>query len=224
MTVRRETPDMRFRISGRPCKGRPFLLSMLGKLLTIFRNMQERNKLLILSLLVGIASGVAAVILLKLIHLIQRLLASALDGSTHALLYLVLPGIGMFISLLLLRYVVKDNISHGVTKVLQAVSRNESRIKPHNMWSIRRSGGSYRLYGCGHRLQFRQVCRDVPPRDDHPDRVRCCRSHCRHIQGTSCRSALYLGDTPFQYLDEFDDASVAVYRVGGSRVIYFPGK
>ncbi len=135
MTVRRETPDMRFRISGRPCKGRPFLLSMLGKLLTIFRNMQERNKLLILSLLVGIASGVAAVILLKLIHLIQRLLASALDGSTHALLYLVLPGIGMFISLLLLRYVVKDNISHGVTKVLQAVSRNESRIKPHNMWS-----------------------------------------------------------------------------------------
>ena len=135
MTVRRETPDMRFRISGRPCKGRPFLLSMLGKLLTIFRNMQERNKLLILSLLVGIASGIAAVILLKLIHLIQRLLASALDGSTHALLYLVLPGIGMFISLLLLRFVVKDNISHGVTKVLQAVSRNESRIKPHNMWS-----------------------------------------------------------------------------------------
>ena len=135
MTVRRETPDMRFRISGRPCKGRPFLLSMLGKLLTIFRNMQERNKLLILSLLVGIASGVAAVILLKLIHLIQRLLASALAGSTHALLYLVLPGIGMFISLLLLRFVVKDNISHGVTKVLQAVSRNESRIKPHNMWS-----------------------------------------------------------------------------------------
>ena len=41
----------------------------------------------------------------------------------------------MLISLLLLRYVVRDNISHGVTKVLQAVSRNESRIKPHNMWS-----------------------------------------------------------------------------------------
>ncbi len=108
---------------------------MFDRLLTLFRNMQERNKLLILSLLVGIASGFAAVILLKLIHLIQRLLASALAGSTHALLYLVLPGIGMFISLLLLSFVVKDNISHGVTKVLQAVSRNESRIKPHNMWS-----------------------------------------------------------------------------------------
>ena len=105
------------------------------RLLQLFRNLQERNKLLIMSLLVGIASGLAAVVLMKLIHLIQHLLASALGGSTHALLYLVLPGIGMLISLLLLKYVVKDNISHGVTKVLQAVSKNESRIKPHNMWT-----------------------------------------------------------------------------------------
>ena len=107
----------------------------MRKLLHLFRNLQERNKLLIMSLLVGIASGAAAVILIKLIHLVQHLLASAMAGSTHALLYLVLPGIGMLISLLLLKYVVKDNISHGVTKVLQAVSQNESRIKPHNMWS-----------------------------------------------------------------------------------------
>ncbi len=107
----------------------------MKRLLQLFRNLQERNKLLIMSLLVGIASGLAAVVLMKLIHLIQHLLASALDGSTHALLYLVLPGIGMLISLLLLKYVVKDNISHGVTKVLQAVSKNESRIKPHNMWT-----------------------------------------------------------------------------------------
>ena len=106
-----------------------------GRLLSLFKDLSERNKLLILSFLVGIASGAAAVILLKLIHLIQHLLASVLAGSTHALLYLLLPGIGMLISLLLLRYVVRDNISHGVTKVLQAVSRNESRIKPHNMWS-----------------------------------------------------------------------------------------
>ena len=74
----------------------------MRRLLAIFKNLQERNKLLVMSLLVGIASGAAAVILMKLIHLVQRLLASALGGSTHALLYLVLPGIGMLISLLLL--------------------------------------------------------------------------------------------------------------------------
>lgn len=124
-------------MTGRPVRGRPFPFSMAGRnrIASLFTILQERNKLLIMSLLVGIASGGAAVILLKLIHLIQRLLSSALEGSTHALLFLVLPGIGMLISLLLLRYVVKDNISHGVTKVLLAVSQNESRIKPHNMWS-----------------------------------------------------------------------------------------
>ena len=47
----------------------------------------------------------------------------------------MLPGVGMLISLLLVRYVVRDNIGHGVTKVLLAVSRNESRIRPHNTWS-----------------------------------------------------------------------------------------
>ena len=61
-----------------------------------------------------------------------------LDGSLSLawnLQYLLLPGAGMLISLLLLRYVIRDNISHGVTKVLLAVSRGESKIKPHNMWS-----------------------------------------------------------------------------------------
>ncbi|MGM9788229.1 MAG: chloride channel protein [Candidatus Cryptobacteroides sp.] len=48
---------------------------------------------------------------------------------------IVLPSIGMLLSLLIVRYIVKDNIGHGVTKVLKAISRNESRIKPHNIWS-----------------------------------------------------------------------------------------
>ena len=53
----------------------------------------------------------------------------------YHLQYLVLPGVGMLLSLLLIKYVIKDNISHGVTKVLLAVSRGESKIKPHNTWS-----------------------------------------------------------------------------------------
>ena len=86
----------------------------------------ENSKLLLLSLLVGLCAGVAAVALLKLIAFIQ--------GLIHGGHYLF-PAIGMLISLLLVRYFIKDNIGHGVTKVLLAVSRNESKIKPHNMWS-----------------------------------------------------------------------------------------
>lgn len=96
----------------------------------------ERNQLLVLSLVVGIVVGLAAVLLKTLISVLQEGLRDAfgevLGGSLY---YLALPGIGMLLAMLFCKYVIKDSIGHGVTKALQAVSRHESRIKPHNMWS-----------------------------------------------------------------------------------------
>ena len=83
----------------------------------------------------GLGSGFAAVLLDFVIRLIRELLTSGFSAVSSNWLYFVYPGAGMLISYLLVRYVVKDNIGHGVTKVLLAVSRNESRIKPHNTWS-----------------------------------------------------------------------------------------
>ncbi|MBQ7194844.1 MAG: chloride channel protein, partial [Bacteroidales bacterium] len=101
---------------------------------TRFVSLPERTKLLIMSLAVGIGSGFAAVVLEKLIDWIRSLVQSVGGGSYHWQ-YLIFPGIGMLLSLLALRYLIKDDISHGVTKALVAVSKNDSRIKPHNMWS-----------------------------------------------------------------------------------------
>ena len=101
----------------------------------ILRSLSEKNKLLILSLVVGISSGLAAVLLETLVRAIHHGLTSWFDGALDNYLYLVYPGIGMLLSLLILKFIVKDNIGHGVTKVLVAISKNESRIKPHNMWS-----------------------------------------------------------------------------------------
>ena len=84
--------------------------------------------------MVGVLSGCAAVILDWSIHTVRRLLNQQFHAA-YDWQYLVLPGIGMLISLLLVRYVIRDNIGHGVTKALLAVSRNDSKIKPHNMWS-----------------------------------------------------------------------------------------
>lgn len=95
----------------------------------------EKNLLLILSFIVGTGSGFAAVILTTLVEHIKEILTSRIAGGRDTFLYLILPGVGMFISMLLLRYVVKDRIGHGVTKVLVTMSKNESRIKAHNMWS-----------------------------------------------------------------------------------------
>ncbi|MCQ2135947.1 MAG: chloride channel protein [Bacteroidales bacterium] len=95
----------------------------------------ERDKTLLLSLVVGCACGLAAVLLKEIIHLIQRGVEYAGHGSGWNYLFLIMPGLGMLIAMLFVKFVIKDNIGHGVTKVLVAVSKNESRIKPHNMWS-----------------------------------------------------------------------------------------
>ncbi len=97
--------------------------------------LSENDLLLILSLVVGIACGLASVLLKTGIECLQHG-ADVLTGE-HGMrfLLLVLPGLGMLLSMLFVRYVIKDNIGHGVTKVLVAVSKNESRIKPHNMYS-----------------------------------------------------------------------------------------
>lgn len=96
----------------------------------------ERNQLLVFSLVVGIVVGLAAVLLKTLISVLQEGLRDAFGGVLGgSLYYLALPGIGMLLAMLFCKYVIKDSIGHGVTKALQAVSRHESRIKPHNMWS-----------------------------------------------------------------------------------------
>ena len=90
---------------------------------------------MILALVVGIACGLAAVTLKLAIEFIHHGLTSWFDGEVYNFLYLIYPGIGMLIAMLFVKFIVKDNIGHGVTKVLVAVSKNESKIKPHNMWS-----------------------------------------------------------------------------------------
>ena len=84
--------------------------------------------------MVGVLSGCAAVILDWTIHAVKHLLAQGFHAD-YNWQNLILPGIGMLLSLLLVRYVIRDNIGHGVTKALLAVSRNDSKIKPHNTWS-----------------------------------------------------------------------------------------
>lgn len=108
---------------------------MPGRLITFVKGLPESHMLLILAFIVGLGSGIAAVILKYLIEIISSLLISWFDSNSDNILYLLYPGVGMLISLLIVRLVIKDDIGHGVTKVLLAVSRNNSKIKSHNTWS-----------------------------------------------------------------------------------------
>lgn len=95
----------------------------------------ERQFILILSFIVGICTAIAAIILKSLIHFIQHLLTQSFQTNSANILYLVYPVVGIFITGLLVRFVVKDDISHGVTRILYALSQRQGRIKRHNMWS-----------------------------------------------------------------------------------------
>ncbi len=108
---------------------------IISPLRRLVKKMSERDAMMILALFVGISCGFAAVILKTSIEYIHHGLTSWFDGEAYNFFYLLYPGIGMLLAMLFVRYVIKDNIGHGVTKVLQAVSKNESKIRPHNMWS-----------------------------------------------------------------------------------------
>ena len=95
----------------------------------------EKQLMIMLALGVGFFASVAAYILHRLIEVIQHLLTARFDSTSHNLLYLVLPVVGIWLTMLFVRYVVKDNISHGITRILYAISSKKSRLKGHNCWT-----------------------------------------------------------------------------------------
>lgn len=99
------------------------------------RKIKLQRFVLILSFVVGILTALAACLLKFLIEWIKELLTENFDITGVNWLYLVYPVIGIFLTGLFVRYVVKDDISHGVTKILYAISRRQSRIKRHNTWT-----------------------------------------------------------------------------------------
>ncbi len=115
--------------------GRALHTVFLSFLLWRQRHIKERTLVMILALIVGIACGFAALILKSLIHVIATFLTSRLAIANGNWLLLVYPLAGITITSMYVRYVVRDNISHGVTRVLYAISQNKSRLKPHNIYT-----------------------------------------------------------------------------------------
>ncbi len=91
--------------------------------------------MLFVCLIVGVLTALASYVLKQSVHFIQSFLTHNFQESGANYLYLLYPVIGILIAGLFVRYIVKDDISHGITKVLYAISTRKSRIKPHNTWS-----------------------------------------------------------------------------------------
>ena len=98
-------------------------------------HVSDRMFLLSLAFIVGFFAAVAAFSLHWIINQIVLLLTSSFDRTGANWLYLVYPVVGIYLTSLFVRYIVKDNISHGITRILYAISSNKSRLKSHNCWS-----------------------------------------------------------------------------------------
>ncbi len=98
-------------------------------------HISEKMFMIILALIVGFFAAVAAFLLHWIINQIVLLLTSSFDRTGANWLYLVYPVVGIYLTSLFVRYIVKDNISHGITRILYAISSNKSRLKSHNCWS-----------------------------------------------------------------------------------------
>ena len=98
-------------------------------------NIPAKQFALVLSFFVGILTAFAACLLKWAIHGIQYLLTTNFEYYSGNLLYLLYPVVGILLSGLFVKYILRDDISHGVTKILYAISQRKSIMKLHNTWS-----------------------------------------------------------------------------------------
>jgi CIC family chloride channel protein len=109
-----------------------FLKKIVNKKLL---EIDETKLVYILSFVVGFLSALAAAFLKNAIHFIHTFLTEGIIAKSGSYLYLAYPMFGMLLTLLFVKYLVKDDISHGVSKILYAISRKKGYIKAHNTWS-----------------------------------------------------------------------------------------
>ncbi|MCI6549696.1 MAG: chloride channel protein [Prevotella sp.] len=98
-------------------------------------HISDSQMTLVLAFIIGFFASVAALFLHFLISQIQTLLIDGFNDSTYNFLYLLFPVVGIYLTSLFVRYIVRDNISHGITRVLYAISTKRSHLRAHNCWS-----------------------------------------------------------------------------------------
>lgn len=99
------------------------------------KHISPRNFILLLSLLAGILGGMAAIILKNAVHFSHSIIMNIISIKSFNPVYLLLPFLGILLSYLYVKYLVRDHIGHGISRILQAISKSNSIIKAHNMYT-----------------------------------------------------------------------------------------
>ena len=101
----------------------------------IRKHLSDKAMVLVLSVLIGVLGAAAAIIIKNLLHFTTRLLSQAFSVTDINYLYLIFPPIGILLTLLFVRRVVRDNLSHGVSIVLKSICKSDGKLRLHNVYS-----------------------------------------------------------------------------------------
>lgn len=99
------------------------------------KHFDDQHFILILSFVIGLLSGLAAILLKNLANFTYRLVSAGFNFKEENLLYLLLPMAGIFLTVLFVKFIIKEDIGHGVSKILYARSKKNGIIKGHNTFS-----------------------------------------------------------------------------------------
>ena len=114
-------------------------MSVLGKLkkniIRFLTEPDQKRLVYLLSILVGLLSALAAAVLKNAIVYTNRILTQGITPESESYFYLVYPAAGMLLTVLFVKYIVRDNISHGVSRVLYAISKKKGKLRTHNTWT-----------------------------------------------------------------------------------------
>ncbi len=99
------------------------------------KTISDSNFTLIMAGIIGLISGLAAVVLKSTVHFIQSVLENNIDLTGFNYLYLAFPLIGILITVIVARYVLKEHLGHGITQILYAISKNSSVLRKTQMYS-----------------------------------------------------------------------------------------
>ncbi|MCD6091120.1 MAG: chloride channel protein [Bacteroidales bacterium] len=109
--------------------------SLANRLLIMRRKMPSNQLMIILSLIVGLLSGLVAVIIKNLVFLIQRLLTSGFTSDYSNIRYVFYPAVGIFLVILFIKYILRRPVRDGIPNVLYSISKTHGKISTHNTFS-----------------------------------------------------------------------------------------
>ncbi|NOX47346.1 MAG: CBS domain-containing protein [Chlorobi bacterium] len=99
------------------------------------KHITDKQFIMLLSVVIGFMSGMAAVFIKNSVHFIQHFLTGWTNDDAYNYLYIALPGIGILLVMIFIKFILKQGIGDGVPNVLYSISKTSGLMKPHNIYS-----------------------------------------------------------------------------------------